>query len=187
MKVFKNNMLVDFVNPSGTDPVLYCSIVIRAEGTSLPIKDASGKVIGNSGCDYNADGTNNDRPNVASGVPTGGFSKNQLLNTGVFNCTAALCGNLFPAPGLGGNGNLGRNAFVGPGYINTDFSATKRTHIPWFVGQEGAHLEFRAEFFNVFNKVNLTGVNSNIAGGGFGFANGSFPARDIQFGLRIEF
>jgi len=48
-------------------------------------------------------------------------------------------------------------------------------------------LEFRAEFFNVFNKVNLTGVNNDIAGGGFGFANGAFPARDIQFGLRIEF
>ena len=140
-------------------------------------------------CDYNADGTTNDRPNVASGVPIGGFSKNQFLNTGVFSCTPTtpMCGNLFPAPALGQLGNVGRNTFDGPGYINTDFSATKRTHIPWIVGQEGAQLEFRAEFFNVFNRVNLTGVNNDIAGGGFGFANGAFPARDIQFGLRIEF
>jgi hypothetical protein len=98
-----------------------------------------------------------------------------------------MCGNLFPAPAPGTLGNLGRNTFVGPGYVNTDFSAAKKTKIPWFVGNEGAQLEFRAEFFNVFNKVNLTGVNNDIAGGGFGLANGTFPARDIQFGLRIEF
>jgi hypothetical protein len=151
------------------------------------ITDGSGNVIGNSGCDYNADGTNNDRPDVTSGVPTEGFTKDQFLNTGIFNCTAARCGNLFPAPGLGQNGNLGRNTFTGPGYINTDFSATKRTKIPWFVGKEGATMEFRAEFFNVFNNVNLTGVNSSISGGGFGLANGVFPARDIQLGLRVEF
>jgi hypothetical protein len=138
-------------------------------------------------CDYNADGTTNDRPNTVGGFPVSGFSENQFLNTGVFNCSGARCGNLFPAPAPGALGNLGRNTFTGPGFINTDFSAAKRTHIPWFVGQEGAQLEFRAEFFNVFNKVNLTGVNSDIAGGGFGLANGAFPARDIQFGLRIEF
>lgn len=138
-------------------------------------------------CDYNADGTNNDRPNVASGVQTSGFTKNQFLNTGVFNCTSAMCGNLFPAPATGTNGNLGRNTFVGPGYINTDFSAAKKTRIPWFVGKEGAQMEFRAEFFNVFNNVNLTGVSTDLAGGNFGKASGAFPARDIQLGLRIEF
>ena len=138
-------------------------------------------------CDYNADGTTNDRPNTLGGFPTGGFSEHQFLDAGIFSCTTAMCGNLFPAPAPGTLGNLGRNSFVGPGYVNTDFSAAKKTHIPWFAGAEGAQLEFRAEFFNVFNKVNLTGVNSDIAGGGFGFANGAFPARDIQFGLRIEF
>ncbi|PYV28166.1 MAG: hypothetical protein DMG24_02720 [Acidobacteria bacterium] len=138
-------------------------------------------------CDYNADGTNNDRPNVIVGIPSSGFSENQFLNSGVFNCSASRCGNLFPAPGLGQLGNLGRNTFVGPGYINTDFSALKRTKIPWFVGKEGAQLEFRTEFFNVFNHVNLTGVNSDLAGGAFGLANGACPARDIQFGLTIEF
>ncbi|HEV2351585.1 MAG TPA: carboxypeptidase regulatory-like domain-containing protein [Terriglobia bacterium] len=138
-------------------------------------------------CDYNADGMNNDRPDVVGGVPTSGFSKNQFLNTGIFNCTAAMCGNLFPAPGPGLDGSLGRNTFIGPGYINTDFSAAKKTRIPWFVGKEGAQMEFRAEFFNVFNNVNLTGVSSDLAGGNFGKASGVFPARDIQFGLRIEF
>lgn len=152
-----------------------------------PMTNASGALIGNSGCDYNADGTANDRPNAVSGIPSSGFSEHQFLNTGVFNCAAARCGNLFPAPGLGQIGNLGRNAFVGPGFVNTDFSATKRTHIPWFVGKEGAQLEFRAEFFNVFNKVNLTGMQGDLNSGAFGLATGAFPARDIQFGLRVEF
>jgi hypothetical protein len=167
-----------------------------------PSLDPSGQM---RGCDYNADGTSNDRPNIASAVGRSGFSKTQFLNTGVFNCgDSPHCSALFPVPTLGSNGNLGRNAFVGPGYINTDFSATKRTRIPWFVGKEGAQLEFRAEFFNVFNNVNLTGMSTDISSvgcgydqvsgapincslGGFGKANGSFPARDIQLGIRIEF
>ncbi|MGO9269248.1 MAG: carboxypeptidase regulatory-like domain-containing protein [Terriglobia bacterium] len=157
-----------------------------------PATDASGKIIlpitQNTGCNYNADGVGGGfRPNVASGVKASGFSKKEFLN-GVFNCTALNCGNLFPAPGFGQDGTLGRNAFTGPGYNNTDFSATKRTHIPWFYGTEGAQMEFRAEFFNVFNRVNLTGVDSAVNdGSGFGKATGSFPARDIQFGLRFEF
>jgi Carboxypeptidase regulatory-like domain len=152
-----------------------------------PIKNASGAVIGNSGCDYNADGTTNDRPNTVGGFPVKGFSEHQFLDTGVFNCTAALCGNLFPAPGLGQTGNSGRNAYTGPGFVNTDFSAAKKTRIPWFVGNEGAQLEFRAEFFNVFNKVNLTGMDGDLNSGAFGLATGAFPARDIQFGLRLQF
>jgi hypothetical protein len=145
------------------------------------IKDGLGNVIGNSGCDYNADGVNNDRPSVASGVPVDGFSKSQFLTTGIFTA------NEFSSPAFGQNGNMGRNFFTGPGYINTDFSATKKTRIPWFVGNEGAQLEFRAEFFNVFNNVNLTGVSSDITAGNFGLATGVFPARDIQLGLRLEF
>jgi len=30
-------------------------------------------------------------------------------------------------------------------------------------------------------------MSTNLADGSFGTAGGSFPARDIQFGLRIEF
>lgn len=153
------------------------------------VKDANGNVIGNSGCNYTASGSGGTRPNMVSGTKTSGFSRNQFL-TGVFpQCAGSInCSVLFPAPGLGLAGTLGRNAFTGPGYNNTDFSATKRTHIPWFYGNEGAQMEFRAEFFNVFNHVNLTGVNGSInSGSGFGKATGTFPARDIQFGLRFEF
>lgn len=167
---------------SGTPFNVFCGAPFKA------IFDASGNVVGNSGCNYNGDGSGGGtRPNIASGVPTSGFSRNQYLNTGIFNCTASRCGNLFPAPGFGQDGALGRNAFIGPGYANTDFSAIKRTHIPWFVGNEGAQAEFRAEFFNVFNHPNLTGVSGALTSPQFGHATGTFPARDIQFGLRVEF
>jgi hypothetical protein len=145
-------------------------------------------VIGNTGCDYNADGTNYDRPNTPSfGNSKSGLSRSDYLG-GIFACGgAALCGSIFPSPGLQ-EGNLGRNTFHGPGFANTDFSVIKNLKIPWFIGGEGANLQFRTEFFNVFNRVNLTQVNSDIANlSNFGKSTGTYPARDIQFALRIAF
>jgi hypothetical protein len=157
-----------------------------------PAKDANGNVIlpitQNNGCDYNADGNNLDYPNTpAFGNSLSGLSRTNYIK-GVFNCGGSnLCSNVFPAPGLGQEGNLGRNTFHGPGYANTDFSAIKNIHLPWFVGQEGANLQFRAEFFNLFNRVNLTNVNNQINGAGFGKSTSTYPARDIQFALRLAF
>jgi len=145
-------------------------------------------VIGNTGCDYNADGTNYDRPNTPSfGNTKTGLSRSDYLG-GIFGCGGtALCGSIFPSPGLQ-EGNLGRNTFHGPGFANTDFSVIKNLKIPWFIGGEGANLQFRTEFFNVFNRVNLTQVNSDIANlSNFGKSTGTYPARDIQFALRIAF
>jgi hypothetical protein len=157
-----------------------------------PAKDATGNVTlpitQNNGCDYNADGNNLDYPNTpAFGNSLSGLSRTNYIK-GVFNCGGSnLCSNVFPAPGLGQEGNLGRNTFHGPGYANTDFSAIKNIHLPWFVGQEGANLQFRAEFFNLFNRVNLTNVNNQINGAGFGKSTSTYPARDIQFALRLAF
>jgi outer membrane receptor protein involved in Fe transport len=46
-------------------------------------------------------------------------------------------------------GTTGRNAFVGPGYGDVDFSVFKNTHI-W----ERVSTQFRVEMFNLFNKTN---------------------------------
>lgn len=169
---------------SGSPFTVFCGASFQA------IKDANGKVIGNKGCDYNGDGVNNDRPltpSFGNSLTGKGFSTAQFLD-GIFSCTSSRCGNVFPAPAFGQVGNLGRNTFRGPKFINTDFSALKATRIPWFFHkQEGARLELRAEFFNVFNKVNLSNVNGNLASSQFGRATGTFPARNIQFGVRIEY
>jgi hypothetical protein len=146
-----------------------------------PVRDASGVLAGNSGCDYNADGFNYDFPNT----PTFGNSKTGLSRSdyirGVFSRAD------FPAPPLGRQGDLGRNSFRGPGYAGTDFSVLKSTPIPWVLGPEGAKLQFRAEVFNLFNRVNLGPVNGDIASAQFGRASSTLPARNIQFGLRLEF
>ncbi|MFL6211484.1 MAG: TonB-dependent receptor domain-containing protein [Pyrinomonadaceae bacterium] len=49
---------------------------------------------------------------------------------------------------------IGRNSFRGPKYFNVDMSIVKATGLPGFLG-EAANLELRANFFNVFNKLNL--------------------------------
>ena len=49
---------------------------------------------------------------------------------------------------------IGRNSFRGPRYFAVDMSLAKRTGLPSFLG-EGAFLEFKANFFNVFNNLNL--------------------------------
>ncbi len=48
-------------------------------------------------------------------------------------------------------GTLGRNTFRSPGIINFDFSVLKNTYL---LSRERLNLQFRAEFFNLFNNVN---------------------------------
>ncbi len=162
--------------------------VVCSAGFS-PVFDSSGNAIGNTGCDYNADGTNLDYPNTpAFGNTKRGLSRSDYL-TGIFNCAGSpFCSSVFPIPNLGLEGNLGRNTFHGPGYANTDFSVIKNIKIPWFIGNEGANVQFRTEFFNVFNRVNLTNANNDLANiSNFGRSTSTYPARDIQFALRLSF
>jgi hypothetical protein len=129
-----------------------------------------------------------DRPNTPPfGNTKTGLPSSDYLS-GVFACDGtAFCGSIFPSPGLQ-EGNLGRRTFQGPGFANTDFSVIKNQKIPWFIGGEGANLQFRTEFFNVFNRVNLTQVGTDIANlSNFGKPTSTYPARDIQFALRIAF
>ena len=58
-------------------------------------------------------------------------------------------------------GNLGRNALRGPGLVNFDFSLLKNHALL----NEKLQVQFRAEFFNLFNRSNfgiesLTGFNA---------------------------
>jgi hypothetical protein len=62
-----------------------------------------------------------------------------------------------PAPGE--NGNLGRNSFRGPHYWNLDFGTLKN-----FVLTERFRLQFRAEFFNIFNRVNFENPRNSSNG-----------------------
>ena len=81
---------------------------------------------------------------------------------------------------------LGRDSFRGPGYHNFDVALTKDTEFAHRGGGEPITLQFRAEFFNVFNLVNF-GLPSNVVvGSGFGILSQTAgPSRQIQVSLKL--
>jgi Carboxypeptidase regulatory-like domain len=90
-------------------------------------------------------------------------------------------------------GNLGRNTLRGPGMFVTDFALLKDTRL-----RESASVQFRAEFFNIFNHPNFGLPNPDLfATAGAGGATVSptagrittttVPARQIQFAVKLLF
>ena len=152
---------------------------------SLPfaaVRNSAGAIVGNSGCDYNADGTNNDRPNAPSFAASSlTYSQQSLITTGVFQ------GSAFGAPCLGCTGNLGRNTYSNPGYANTDLSMQKIFTTPWFTGDKTSHLQIRVDAFNSFNRVNLGGIQGDISNANFGKVTTAGAARTFQVGAKLRF
>ncbi|MGA8313773.1 MAG: hypothetical protein WB755_27355, partial [Terriglobales bacterium] len=91
----------------------------------------------------------------------------------------------FPAPAAGTEGNLKRNSYRNPGMIQVDASILKNNHIPW-IGEQG-NLQFRFDFLNVLNHVNLGGVDPFLGDGSFGKVTTALAARTLQAGIRISF
>ena len=80
-------------------------------------------------------------------------------------------------------GTLGRNIARGPALYNFDAGMHKA-----FSFTERVRLEFRGEFFNLFNKTNFGSPNANISNANFGTITGlASPARQIQFALKLVF
>lgn len=79
-------------------------------------------------------------------------------------------------------GNVGRNTVQAPGYFSTDLGVHKR-----FALTERFKLEFRGEFFNLFNRTNLLAPDSNRSSASFGLISGTFPPRQAQFALKLLF
>ena len=148
---------------------------------------AGSTIIGNSGGDYNADGDNIDMPDVpAFGRHLSGKNKKDFL-TGVFGPPAnGAAAAQFPAPPLGMEGNLGRNTYDNEGYNNLNLTVEKFFSTPWFF-QEKLRCEVKGEFFNLFNRVNLTNVSNSMSAGNFGQATGQLNPRYFQLHLRASF
>ncbi|HEY1948048.1 MAG TPA: carboxypeptidase regulatory-like domain-containing protein [Bryobacteraceae bacterium] len=88
----------------------------------------------------------------------------------------------FSLPALGTFGNAGRSLVWGPGFFNTDLSVSKRAVI-----RENIALQFRAEFFNVFNHTQFAGIGTTFGAGTFGQVTSARDPRITQFGLRLTF
>ena len=158
---------------SGTPYTVFCGRGF------VPVRNAAGAIIGNSGCDYNADGTNNDRPNPPSFGDSKGGSNDDFLS-GIFTPSD------FPAPGLGQNGTLGRNTFTGPRYFNVDLALVKSVHVPGITSR-GADVQLRLESFNALNTVNLLNPSNNLANSTFGKSTDALPGRIVQLSARFQF
>ncbi len=89
-------------------------------------------------------------------------------------------------PHSGRFGTLGRNTFRGPAFHDFDFALIKDTPFGHRGNAELGTIEFRAEFFNIFNIVNF-GLPSNIvSGSGFGIISKTAgSSRQIQFSLKV--
>ncbi len=107
-------------------------------------------------------------------------------NASFFSIPINVAGGTGPNHGV--FGTLGRNTFRGPGYQDFDVALIKDTPFAFSSNRELGVLQFRAEFFNVFNLVNF-GLPSNILrGSGFGIINSTAgTSRQIQFSLRLIF
>jgi hypothetical protein len=83
-------------------------------------------------------------------------------------------------------GTAGRSIIFGPGYANLNAAVLKNFAIPKL--REGTRIQFRAEFFNLFNRVNLMSKRSeSLTSGTYGRITSAFDPRILQFGLKFQF
>jgi hypothetical protein len=90
---------------------------------------------------------------------------------------------LFQRPQLGTIGTVPRNLLRGPGYWDVTVGVLKNFRIA-----EGKEIQFRGEFFNIFNHVNFGDPNANLESGSFGqITTQRGDPRIIQLALKFYF
>jgi outer membrane receptor protein involved in Fe transport len=134
------------------------------------------------------------RPDIVPGVNP--ILPNWTPTTGYLNPNAFAYPAVTAADPNGYFGDLGRDQVFGPGFWNYDFSTTKNFQL-----RERLQLQFRAEFFNIFNHPNFA-LPSNVVSPGSSTAGlitqtpdvaqgnpglGGGGPRVMQFGLRLQF
>jgi hypothetical protein len=117
------------------------------------------------------------------------FQRPNVSGHGISQSKAALINNYFAGytfttpPASNPWGNLGRNAFRAPGLEQWDLGVDKTFRLP----REGMGLQFRSEFFNVLNHTNFGLPNAVSTNAAFGTIRTTYPPRQIQFALKLNF
>ncbi len=119
-------------------------------------------------------------PNVSGGV----LFTCLFPNPPVAQCPAGQQA-LGPIPTVPG---IHRNIFTGPGYFDVDATLSKAFGLPTMkiIGENGK-IEFRANFYNLFNKLNLFNPQNNILDPHFGEAQNALGSRTIELQARFSF
>jgi hypothetical protein len=150
------------------------SIVTAHTGTPLDVTYAPTTANDVTGPIADYRGVAELRPN-GYGSPTS-QSKSQMINT-------YFAGYTFTIPSASNPfGNLGRDAFRAPGLVQWDLGVNKTFRIV-----ERASLQFRSEFFNALNHTNFGLPNTVATSSAFGTIRTTYPARQIQFALKLMF
>ncbi|MFL6452321.1 MAG: TonB-dependent receptor domain-containing protein [Bryobacteraceae bacterium] len=138
--------------------------------------------LGGAGTDYSND--------TFKQQPNGNFSRGAL---------AYFTVPTYPVTGIPPAPSVGRNILQGPQFFNVDTTLTKAFGLPSFgIFGEAARFEFRANFFNLFNKTNLSPLTVNsvdqvISTDGrtsnplFGQPQSALGGRTIEFQARFSF
>jgi hypothetical protein len=146
-----------------------------------------------SGGDYSNSGILGDRADLAvasvSQAVLGGGRSHAAEVQEWFNT------NAFVVNSVGTFGDTGKNILRGPRFFQTDLAAVKNSKIT-----ERVSLEFRAEFFNIFNNVNFARPDGNLADAGATYGQitgmagasssnpyGTAQPRIIQFAMKASF
>lgn len=98
-------------------------------------------------------------------------------------CVDYLAPSAFTLPAVGTYGTLGKGTFRGPNLITYDGGLFK--DIP--LHGERYRIQFRAEFFNLFNRVNYNDPGTTISSAGFGSIKGAGDPRIGQLALKFLF
>jgi hypothetical protein len=108
-------------------------------------------------------------------------------NASFFSIPIGIAGGT--GPNSGRFGTVGRNTFFGPAYYDFDYALIKSTPLGHRAnGFEKADLQFRSEFFNLFNVVNIGLPANTIKGSGFGvISKTAGTSRQIQFSLKLVY
>ena len=88
----------------------------------------------------------------------------------------------FTPAGIGSYGTSGTGIVRGPNLQSYDLSLAKR-----FAFTERFDLKFQGDFFNVFNIVNWSTLNTTQSNSSFGTISAAYPARNVQLSLKLSF
>jgi hypothetical protein len=161
--------LIDTSNPAGVN--FFTNFVAQTRPNQISDPFKAGIVAANP------------NPQCQVLVSNGGLAPDKLSSSGIYFNPCA-----FASAPLGQLGTVSRAPLSGPDFVNTDFSVIKRFALP----RENMGLDFRAEFFNLFNHAQFGlpgfGVSDVNSPSSFGRVNSIVNnPRLVQFGLKLNF
>jgi hypothetical protein len=111
----------------------------------------------------------NDRPNIVGSPAVAQQSELAWFNT-----------SAFATPAFGSFGDAGRNILEGPGFATFNFSLVKN-----IAASERLNVQFRSEFFNLFNRTNYNLPDNFLGSPSFGRITSAGDPRHVQFGVKF--